>query len=103
MTITMRIVQQFDIRHEAEFMALEQQFAQLERSRPDYPQGRRLQPISGGEPTNTLIWEAEFPNLEAALSALDFFAGDADHEQLLTQQRPFFRQIKIEFCKNLEF
>lgn len=99
----MRIIQQFDVRHEAEFMALERQFAQLERARPDYPQGRRLQPIAAGEPTNTLIWESDFPDLEAARKALDFFAGDEEHERLLAQQRPFFQQVRIEFLKNLEF
>ena len=30
MSVTMRIMQQFDVRHEAEFMALERKFAELE-------------------------------------------------------------------------
>jgi hypothetical protein len=99
----MRIVQQFDVRHEAEFMALEQQFAALERTRIDFPKGRRLQPIAAAEACHTLIWEGEFPDLDAAHKALEFFAGDADHERLLAQQRPFFQEVKIEFFKNLEF
>jgi hypothetical protein len=103
MAVIMRIIQQFDVRHEAEFMALERQFAQLERARADYPQGRRLQPISSSEPVHTLIWEGEFPDLEAARRALDFFAGDAEHEELLAQQKPFFQQVRVEFFKHLEF
>lgn len=99
----MRIIQQFDVRHEEEFMRLEQQFAQLERTRADFPKGRRLQPIAAAEACHTLIWEGEFSSLDAAHQALDFFAGDADHERLLVQQRPFFQNVKIEFFKNLEF
>lgn|GEM_PF-2296210 len=61
MSVTMRILQQFDVRHEADFMELERKFAELERRRPDYPKGRRLQPISATMPCNTFIWECEFP------------------------------------------
>jgi len=103
MSVIMRIMQQFDTRHEAEFMALERQFAELERRRPDYPQGRRLQPIAGGEPCNTLIWEGEFPDLDSARAALDFFHGDAEHEALFAQQVEFFRQVKVEFYQHLDF
>ncbi len=103
MSVTMRIVQQFDVRYEAEFLALERQFAALEARRPDYPRGRRLQPISGGEPCNTLIWQCEFPDLEAARQALDFFHGDAEHEALFAQQVPYFKQVKIEFYQNLDY
>jgi hypothetical protein len=102
MSVTMRIIQRFKAPHEREFMALEREFATLERSRPDYPKGRRLQPIAAGAPCNSLIWEAEFPDLQSARRTLDFFAGDAAHEHLLEQQRPFFEEIRIEFYQNLE-
>ena len=103
MSVTMRILQQFDPTHEAAFMELEKKFAQLEKTRRDYPKGTRLQPISGVEPCNTLVWQCEFPTLEAAYEVLAFFNGDASHEDLLAKQLPFFRQVKIEFYKNLEF
>lgn len=103
MSITMRIVQQFDPSHEREFMELEKRFAELEKTRRDFPKGRRMQPISGTEPCNTLIWQCEFPTLEAAHETLAFFEGDASHEDLLVKQLPFFRQVKIEFYKNLDF
>ncbi|MBL0745308.1 hypothetical protein [Chryseolinea lacunae] len=99
----MRIIQQFDPCHERDFMALEQQFDQLEKSRPDYPKGKRMQPISGGEPLNTLIWQYEFPDLETAYKTLNFFSGDDGHEDLYRQQVAFIRQAKIEFYKTLDF
>ena len=103
MSITMRIVQQFDATKEKEFMDLEKKFAELEASRADYPKGKRLQPVSGSEPCNSLIWQCEFPDIESAYKTLDFFSGDASHEKLLAQQLPFFKQVKIEFYKNLDF
>jgi len=102
MRIIMRIVQRYDIGRESEWMALERRFAALERERPDYPKGRRLQPIAASEPTNTLVWEGEFPTLDAAHAALDFFAGDAAHEALIEKARPLFEHVRIEFLKVLE-
>ncbi len=102
MSVTMRIMQQFDPAHEREFMALERQFAHLEARRSDYPKGKRLKPVSAEQPCNTLIWQCEFADLESARAALSFFEGDAEHEALLARQLPFFRQVKIEFYENLE-
>ena len=103
MSITLRIVQQFDPVHETEFMALEKKFAELEAARPDYPKGTRMQPISAGEPCNTLIWQHEFPDIQSAYEVLDFFSGDEAHEALFEKQLPYFKQTKIEFYKNLDF
>jgi hypothetical protein len=103
MSVTMRIIQQFDAANESAFMALEKKFAELERARRDYPKGTRFQPISSTEPCNTLIWQCEFPTIEAAHAALAFFNGDAAHEKLLEQQQPYFRQVRIEFLKHLDF
>jgi len=103
MSVTMRILQQFDVRHEADFMELERKFAELERRRPDYPKGRRLQPISATMPCNTFIWECEFPDLDTARAALDFFHGDDEHEALFEKQVQFFEQVRIEFYQNLDF
>lgn len=102
MSVRMRIVQRFAAGREREFMAIERQFAALEARRPDYPHGRRLQPIAAGEPSNTLIWEADFPDLESARRALDFFAGDAAHERLIEQQRGYFAEVRTEFYQVLE-
>lgn len=103
MGIIMRIIQQFDPCNEQEFMALEKKFDALEKKRPDYPKGKRMQPISAHEPVNTLIWQFEFPDIETAHKTLDFFSGDEEHERLFKQQSPFMKQVKIEFYKSLDF
>ena len=101
MSVTMRILQRFDVRHEKEFLELERQFAELEQRRPDYPKGRRMQPISGMLPCNTLVWECEFPDLDSARAALAFFEGDAEHEELFRKQSRFFEEVRVEFYNNL--
>jgi len=103
MGIVMRILQQFDPESEGEFMSLEKQFDALEKRRPDYPKGRRMQPVSGGEPANTLVWQYEFPDIETAYKTLNFFNGDEGHDELFRQQVKFMRQVKIEFYKTLDF
>lgn len=103
MSIVMRIYQKFSASHESEFLELERQFAELESSRPDYPKGRRLQPISGAESCNTLIWECEFPDVESALGTLDFFHGDEAHEQLFEKQKAYFQSVRVELYKKLEY
>jgi len=103
MSITMRIIQQFDVRYEKEFMELEKLFAKLEAKRKDYPKGRRMKPISGLLPCNTLIWECEFPDIQSARNALSFFEGDKEHEKLFKKQVPFFEKVHIEFYENLDF
>lgn len=103
MSIVMRILQQFDPSHEKEFMALERKFAELEKTRTDFPKGRRMQPLSGGEPCNTLVWQCEFTDIEQANKTLAFFDGDSAHEALLKKQIPFFKQVKIEFYSTLDF
>ncbi|MDD5697474.1 MAG: hypothetical protein PHH77_02560 [Victivallaceae bacterium] len=97
----MRIIQRFDVRCEDEFMKLEKKFAELESRRADYPQGRRMKPLAASEPCNSLIWEAEFPDLNAAHAALHFFSEDAEHEALRPLQLRFFEKVKIEFYENL--
>ena len=103
MSVVMRIIQRFDVRHEQEFMELEKRFAELEIAHADYPKGRRLQPISASEPCHTLVWEGEFPDLQAAHAALDLFSGDSAHEALAQQQQQYFQEIRIEFYKRLDF
>jgi hypothetical protein len=102
MGIMIRIIQQFNPVREFEFMALEKKFDELEKKRPDYPRGMRLQPVSASEPGNTLIWQCEFPDIETAYKTLDFFKGDAEHEALFRQQSGYIKEVKIEFYRILE-
>jgi hypothetical protein len=102
MSITARVIQQFDFQHESEFMELEKKFEELEAQRPDFPKGgRRMQPIAGPEWKNTLIWECEFPSLDAAQQFLDFCATDSEHDELFRRQLPFFKCVRVEFYRNL--
>lgn len=101
MSIRMRILQTYDITREAEFWALEKLFADLERRRPDFPKGRRFKPVAGGPPANSLVWEGDFPSIQAAQAALNFFSGDAEHEALAARQKPLFREIRVEFLEEL--
>lgn len=103
MPVMMRIIQQFDAVHQKEFLELEAKFAQLEARRADYPKGRRLRPIAAAHPCNTLIWECQFPDIQTARKTLDFFCGDHEHEALLEQQLPYFRQVHVEFYDVLDF
>ncbi len=103
MSITMRILQRFDVKNTDSFLDLEKKFVELEKRRPDYPKAKRMKPIAASEPINTLVWQCEFPDLNAAKKALDFFADDAEHEALIPLQLPFFEQIKIEFYENLDY
>lgn len=102
MSITARVIQQFDFQHESEFMELEKKFEELEAQRPDFPKGgRRMQPIASPEWKNTLIWECEFPSLDAAQQFLDFCSTDSQHDELFKQQLPFFKSVRVEFYRNL--
>lgn len=104
MKIYMRMLWEFDIAHEERFMELEKKFVELEHRRPDYPKGgKRLQPISGLSPCNSITWEKEFDSLEQAYAMVQFFRGDEEHEKLAELQRPLFRNFRIEFYKILEF
>ncbi|MFH1069314.1 MAG: hypothetical protein V1794_06790 [Candidatus Glassbacteria bacterium] len=103
MSITLRVIQRFDIRHQKEFLELEKLFAQLERARPDFVNGKRRRPIAAAEPVNTLIWEGEFPDLAAAQRWLEFLETDGEHSGLFARQQPYFEAVRIEFYENLEY
>jgi uncharacterized protein YcgI (DUF1989 family) len=94
-----RISQTFQPAQEAQFMELEERFAQMERRRPELPQGRRYRPVSGPQPTNTLIWEADFPTLEEAQRAVRGFTLDEEHERYAAEQRPMMQSIMVEFLQ----
>jgi hypothetical protein len=103
MAIKLRLLQTYDASHEAEFMELERKFAALERQHKDFPKGRRYKPLSASLPVNTLVWEATFPTLNEAHQAINFFAGNEQHEELARQQRPFFKDVRMEFLEELSW
>lgn len=102
MAYILRIVQRFDPQNRAEYLRLEQQFAAMEQERSDFPRGRRSLPLTGREPTNTLIWEASFPTQAAAQSAMAQMADDARHEALFQQQVQYIKEAFVEIYEVLE-
>ena len=103
MTYILRFVQRYAVADRARFMALEAQFAALERRRPDLPQGRRSQPYAGREPSCTLIWECEFPTLAAVHDALARLSADPEHEALFQQQASYMAEAFTEIYEVLDF
>ncbi|NMB73487.1 MAG: hypothetical protein GYA22_15215 [Bacteroidales bacterium] len=102
MGILLRILQQYDPASESSFMDLERMFQKLEIEQSNFPKGKRFQPLAGAENSNTLIWQAEFPDLEAAGKALNFFQQNPDHERLFRQQVLLIKNMRIELYKSLD-
>ena len=102
MAYVLRFVQRFRAEDEAAFMALEAQFAALER-RKGWPRGRRCRPFAGREPVHTLVWECELKTLAAVNEAVAAMGADADHERLLKRQIAFFLEAWTEVYEVLDF
>jgi hypothetical protein len=103
MAFVLRFVQRFRPEHREAFMELEAGFADLERRRPDFPKGRRMQPYAGREPTNSMIWECEFATLAEVQEALAFMEADAEHKELFDAQVPYFAEAYTEIYEVLDF
>ena len=101
MAYVLRFVQRFRPADETAFMALEADFAALER-RKGWPRGRRSRPFAGREPGSTLVWECELPTLAAVHEALATIARDPDHARLLKRQIPFFLEAWTEVYEVLD-
>lgn len=97
----LRFIQDYAIGDHEAFMELEARFAEMERRRPDWPRGRRLQAYAG-EPSNALIWESTFPTLADALAAVEQITADEEHEVLFHQQAPLITRARTEIYETLE-
>jgi hypothetical protein len=102
MAYVLRFVQRFRAEDEAVFMALEAQFAALER-RKGWPRGRRSRPFAGREPGNTLIWECALPTVAAVNKLVATLGKDPDHARLLKRQISFFLEAWTEVYEVLDF
>jgi hypothetical protein len=102
MAYLLRFVQRFRPADEAAFLSLEAEFAALERRHRDFPRGRRLRPYAGRESAHTLIWECEFPSLEAAQRGLERITSSREHARLLKKQIPYFLEAWTEIYEVLE-
>lgn len=95
MAYLLRFVQRIDQAHRAEFLAIERQFERFEQAH-GMPRGRRYLPVSGAQPTNTLIWECEFGTLELVTQQLAAMQAHPEHERLLAMQLPFMQESYTE-------
>lgn len=102
MTYKLRFVQRIKKEEQELFLQLEQQFVQLEQSDPQMPVGRRFLPVTGKEPSNTLIWEAEFPSWELATSALRAIEENEMHGALLERQIRCMGDTYTEIYRELD-
>jgi hypothetical protein len=102
MAYVLRFVQRFRADDEAAFMALERQFADLER-RKGWPQGRRSRPVSGRDPAHTLVWECELETLAEVNRVLATLGTDPDHARLLKRQSRYFLEAWTEVYEVLDF
>jgi hypothetical protein len=102
MIYKLRFVQRFHKKDQELFLQLEKKFIELEKNDPQMPIGRRFVPVSAKEPTNTLIWEAEFPSLEAAIAGLQTIEGNTTHDALLEQQIGCMSETYTELYRELE-
>ena len=102
MAIIMRLIQQYDPQHKAEFHALEKQFAELEH-RGLLPRGQRSVPISGREPANTIVWECRFDSLSDGENALKLMEDSPEHTELGQKQHHMFQQSWTEFYEILDY
>ena len=103
MAFILRFVQRYRPENRDKFMKLEAKFAAMEHRRKGYPRGRRSQPYAGREQTCTLIWECEFPTLQAAQKGLALMAKDPEHDKLYKAQVPYMEDAYTEIYEVLNF
>ncbi|MCL2528625.1 MAG: hypothetical protein FWE42_09440 [Defluviitaleaceae bacterium] len=101
MAYKLRFVQKIDQAKKNEFLAIEKEFIKFEKANPHMPQGTRYLPVSGKEPTNTLVWECEFETLEKLTAQLQAIYNDLKHEELLQQQIPYMQDSYTEIYEVL--
>jgi hypothetical protein len=101
-TFVVRFVQEYSPADRDAFLELEGRFAEMERRRPDWPEGRRMQPYAGAEPTHALVWEGSFPTLADALEAIGRIAADDEHEALFRRQAPLMTRSRTEVYEVLD-
>lgn len=97
----LRFVQTFDKKEETRFLELEKNFILLEERAGELTPGRRYVPVTGRQPTNTLVWEADFPSLEEAVACLNAIEGNAEHDRLLEEQVGAMRDAYVEIYRQL--
>jgi hypothetical protein len=99
MVYKLRFIQSYDKCHEDAFWHWEHKFIELEKKTPELKVGKRYVPMMGKEPTNTLIWEAEYESLEEAVRALEILENNREHDELMEHQLPYMRDAYVELYR----
>ena len=103
MAYVLRFIQRYRPADRAAFLDLEAQFAAAESDSNGLAKGQRRQPHSGRQPVDTLIWEAQFPSLEALEAARAHMAASDRHTELFRLQAPLIVEAYTEIDEILEF
>jgi len=101
MVYKLRFVQYFDKCDSDAFLTLEKSFIKLEEKTPEMKMGRRYIPVISREPTNAMIWEAEFDSMEDAIATLKIIEDNPEHDDLLNEQIKYMRDTYVEIYKEL--
>ncbi len=102
MPYKMRFVQLFDKADSKRFLELERNFIELEKRTLEMKCGRRFVPVIGREPTNAMIWEADYATMEEATQALQAIENNSEHDLLLDEQIRYMRDAYVEIYRELE-
>lgn len=102
MVYKMRFIQYFNKSDTDQFLELEREFIRLEQQVPEIKNGKRFLPVIGREPTNAMIWEAEFESLDAATEAMSILEQNSDHDRLLNMQIKYMRDTFVEIYKEID-
>ena len=101
MAYRLRFIQRFDKKDSEAFLRLERKFMELEQEENALIVARRFVPITGKEPTNTLIWEADLPSMEDVISLMNSIEQDSSHDKLLEEQIVFMTDYYVEILREI--
>ncbi len=102
MSYILQFVQKYQPSAVEHFFKLEAEFKELERCSPEFPQSRRFQLLSKGQPTNTMVWEAQFASLDDVQNAIKKLADDPTHTKLFEKQLPYIVEMRTDIYQVLE-
>lgn len=101
MVYKLRFVQYFDKSDTEAFWKWEKKFVELEEKTPELKVGKRFAPVIGREPTNTMIWEAEYATMEEAVRVLETLEQNSEHDELLENQIKYMRDTYVELYQQV--
>lgn len=101
MVYKLRFIQYFDKKDTEMFWKWEEKFVELEKKTPELKAGKRFTSIIGKEPTNVMVWEAEYDSMEQAVMVLETLQKNEEHDQLLEEQIKYMRDTYVELYQQV--